>query len=63
MIGSAGYSVLYMRSKNQKPYHDIGEYNKSPDHANIRRDKMMDNIVEMLEVMDTGDGYFEYVVF
>ena len=24
---------------------------------------MMDNIVEMLEVMDTGDGYFEYLVF
>ena len=63
MIGSAGYPVLYIRSKNQKPYHDRGEYNKSPDHANISRDKMMDNIVEMLEVMDTGDGYFEYVEF
>jgi len=63
MTGSARYPVLYIRSNNQKPYNEIEEYNKSPDHANISRDKMMDNIVEMLEVMDTEDGYFEYVVF
>jgi len=62
MTGSAGYPVLYIRSNNQKPYNEIEEYNKSPDHANISRDKMMDNIVEMLEVMDTEDGYFEYEI-
>jgi len=61
--GSAGYPVLYLRGKHQRPYSGREEYSKSPEHSKENRENMMDNIVKHLEVKDTQGGYFEYVVF
>jgi hypothetical protein len=54
---SAGYPLLYVRNRDQKPYRDI---DNCPGFV---REGMMDLLVRELVVSDHKAGYFEYAVF
>jgi hypothetical protein len=62
MEPSAGYPVLYVRDRNEKPIKNMEEYAKAHPGHQSQEDRMKE-LARMLEVRDSGSGYFEYAVF
>ena len=59
--GMGGYPILYARPADQAPYTTEADFTQAMKQAGI--EKANEQYIPYLQIEDTAEGYFDYVVF